>query len=66
MQFALAARGWRIEPWEETAQMEAPVVSANYFGSCLASKHERFFNALPGFLESTALLFLQPAFCLDR
>lgn len=22
MQFALAARGWHIEPWEETAQME--------------------------------------------
>lgn len=22
MQFALAARGWRIEPWEETAQMD--------------------------------------------
>lgn len=23
MQFALAARGWHIAPWEETAQMEA-------------------------------------------
>ena len=50
MQFALAARGWHIEPWEETAQMEPrSSFSELFFLSVL------FFSSLCVLLKFAAL-----------
>ena len=43
MQYALAARGWRIAPWEETAQMDKDKVWCGPWGGWVK---KRFFLSL--------------------